>query len=51
MTKEEAIKVIEQALNVATLKGTFTLTDIEIILKALQSLKSIATSYDESVKY
>ena len=41
MTKEQAIKVIEQALNQATLKGTYTLTDISVILKALEKVNEL----------
>lgn len=39
MTKEEALKIIEQALNVATLKGAYTIDDINTILNALRVLK------------
>lgn len=40
MSKEQAIQVIEQALNGATLKGVYNLKDVETILTALQILKS-----------
>jgi len=39
MEKERAIEVIEQALNAATLKGIYTLKDVEVILQALNELK------------
>jgi len=39
MEKEKALQVIEQALNVATTKGAFSLVDVSQILMALQALK------------
>jgi ferric-dicitrate binding protein FerR (iron transport regulator) len=39
MSKEEAIKVLEQALNAANLKGIFSLADVEVILNALNIVK------------
>jgi len=39
MEKEKAIQTIEQALNAATLKGIYTLKDVEVILQALNELK------------
>tara|TARA_R110000803_G_scaffold69326_1_gene131651 strand:+ start:17462 stop:17587 length:126 start_codon:yes stop_codon:yes gene_type:complete len=39
MEKEQAIQIIEQALNVATTKGAFNLVDVSRILTALQALK------------
>lgn len=39
MEKEQAIEVVEQALNAATLKGIYTLKDVEVILQALEELK------------
>jgi hypothetical protein len=39
MEKERAIEIIEQALNAATLKGVYTLKDVEVILQALNELK------------
>jgi ferric-dicitrate binding protein FerR (iron transport regulator) len=40
MTKEQAIQIIEQALNAATLKGVYNLNDVATILNALSFLKS-----------
>lgn len=37
--KQNALLLIEQALNIATQKGAFTITDIEAILSALKKLK------------
>ena len=39
MEKEKALQVIEQALNVATTKGAFSLADVAQIIMALQALK------------
>jgi len=39
MENEQALQIIEQALNVATTKGAFSLVDVSQILTALQSLK------------
>jgi ferric-dicitrate binding protein FerR (iron transport regulator) len=39
MEKERAIEIIEQALNAATVKGLYTLKDVDTILKALEELK------------
>lgn len=39
MTKEQAIQILEQALNVATQKGVFNLQDVTHILNALQVIK------------
>ena len=41
MTKEEAIKVLDQALNVANLKGVFTLSDVSVILQALNKVNEL----------
>jgi hypothetical protein len=41
MIKEQAIKVIEQAINQATLKGAYTLTDISVIIKALEKINEL----------
>ncbi len=38
--KEQALATIEQALNLATTKGAFTLADVEVILSALSVLKN-----------
>lgn len=40
MSKSEALTVIEQAMNAATMKGAFTLSDVEIIIAALAVIKS-----------
>lgn len=40
MTKEEAIQILEQALNAATLKGVYNLNDVAAILSALSLLKN-----------
>ena len=39
MEKEKAIEIIEQALNAGTLKGVYTLKDVEVILQAFNELK------------
>jgi hypothetical protein len=39
MTKEQAINVLEQALNAATLKGVYNMADVQAILNALSLLK------------
>jgi ferric-dicitrate binding protein FerR (iron transport regulator) len=39
MDKQEAIKIIEQALNAANLKGVYSLEDIKLILTALDTIK------------
>lgn len=40
MTKEQAIQVLEQALNAATQKGVFNLNDVSTLLNALNILKA-----------
>lgn len=40
MNKEQALNLIEQALNVATQKGVFNLTDVQAILNAISVIKS-----------
>lgn len=40
MEKQQALALIEQALNIATQKGAFTITDIEAILNAMKALKA-----------
>lgn len=42
MNKEQAIQILEQALNAATQKGVYNLTDVETILNALTLLKNEA---------
>lgn len=39
MTKEQAVQVLEQALNAATLKGVYNMTDITVIIEALNFIK------------
>jgi ABC-type sugar transport system substrate-binding protein len=41
MTKEEAIKVLEQALNAANLKGIFTLNDASAVIQALKKVNEL----------
>lgn len=41
MYKEEAIQVLEQALNAATIKGVFNLADVSVIVKALEKVKEL----------
>lgn len=39
MDKEKAIEILEQAIDVATRKGIYSLQDIQIILEALSEIK------------
>jgi hypothetical protein len=39
MEKNQAIQILEQALNAAILKGGFTIKDVESIINALITLK------------
>jgi ferric-dicitrate binding protein FerR (iron transport regulator) len=39
MNKEEALSIIMQALDAATLKGVYSLQDMQAILTALEELK------------
>jgi hypothetical protein len=39
MDKEKAIEILEQAIDVATRKGIYSLQDMQIILKALSEIK------------
>lgn len=41
MHKEEAIKIINQALDVATLKGVYSLADVAVIIKALEKVNEL----------
>lgn len=41
MHKEEAIKIINQALDVATLKGVYSLSDVAVIIKALEKINEL----------
>jgi ferric-dicitrate binding protein FerR (iron transport regulator) len=36
---EDAIKIIEQAINAAALKGVYSLEDMKMILAALEAIK------------
>lgn len=40
MDKEQALQVIEQALNAASLKGVYNLQDSAMIIQALQVIKT-----------
>lgn len=40
MTKAQALQILEQALNNATLKGTFGLKDVAMVLQALEVVKT-----------
>lgn len=46
MTKDDAIKLLEQALNLATQKGVYTIADVEAIIDAL---KCVRESYKNSM--
>lgn len=39
MDKNQAIQILEQALNAAILKGGFSIKDVEAIITALTTLK------------
>lgn len=39
MDKEQAINILEQAINAGTLKGIYSLADIAAILNALNTVK------------
>lgn len=39
MSKEEAINILEQAINAGTLKGIYSLADLVMIIDALKLLK------------
>lgn len=39
MTNEQALQIIEQALNLAVQKGAFNIQEVEAILNALRQLK------------
>jgi hypothetical protein len=39
MDKEKAIEILEQAIDVATKKGIYSLQDMQIILEALSEIK------------
>lgn len=40
MNKEQALQIIEQAINAATQKGVYNLNDVATILNALALLKA-----------
>lgn len=50
MTREEAIKLIEQALNIATKSGAFNMEDIGMILKAMSTIKEQDVEYIQQSK-
>ena len=39
MTHEQALNTIEQALNLATQKGAFSMAEVQLILQALSVVK------------
>ena len=39
MTKQEAINILEQAVNAGNLKGIYSLADITVIIEALNCIK------------
>jgi hypothetical protein len=39
MNKEEATKIIEEAINAATIKGIYSLPDMKLIVEALAIIK------------
>ena len=41
MYKEEAIKIINQALDISTLKGVYSLADVAVIIKALEKINEL----------
>lgn len=41
MIKEEAIKIINQALDLATTKGVYRLADMPLIIKALDKINEL----------
>lgn len=44
MNQEQAIKILEQALNQATKKGAFNLEEVVQIIQALQAIKQPVSS-------
>ena len=40
MTKEEALNILEQAINAGNIKGVYSLTDIRLIINALDTIKT-----------
>lgn len=41
MSKEQAIEVLQGAVNAANLKGVYTLSDISLIIQALQKVSEL----------
>jgi len=41
MTKEQALQIIEQALNAANIKGVYSLADASNILQALSKINEL----------
>jgi hypothetical protein len=41
ITKEQAIQIVEQALNAANLKGVYTLSDASAIIQALNKINEL----------
>jgi ferric-dicitrate binding protein FerR (iron transport regulator) len=41
MTKEQALQIIEQALNAANMKGVYSLSDVSMILQALSKANEL----------
>jgi len=39
MDKEKAIEILEQAIDIATRKGIYSLQDMQMILEALSEIK------------
>jgi hypothetical protein len=41
MNKEDAIQVLEQALNAATMKGVYSLSDVELIIQSMAKVREL----------
>lgn len=41
MSKEESIKIINQALDIASLKGVYKIADVSLIIKALEKINEL----------
>lgn len=41
LTKEQALQIIEQALNAATLKGVYNISDVSSIIQALNKINEL----------
>lgn len=48
MNPQQALNLIEQALNMATTKGAFTMADVQAILQAMTVLKTAHPASDEA---